>query len=201
MGDIRIKDGTSGSKTAQVTNNNRLAVAAVTQTLVELATELGDTYNVATNRVTLTDTAESAIFYLENQEDNDLIIDTIFINTTASTGTLSGQPTLRIYRNPSSGTIVTPTPTNAVITNRNYGSNKALVANAYEGLQGETLTGQTNILDVPLPTRVAVSFVEFAIVVVLPKGAAIGISYEPQTGSTSVDVIIGCTLTKNGTQL
>ena len=99
----------------------------------------------------------------------------------------------RIYRNPTGGTIVDDATVITTSSNQNFGSNKTLSANAYEGAEAKTLTGQSTFIDVPLPSRAAVTFIEFETKVVLPKGASYGITYQPQTGSTSVEVIAGVT--------
>lgn len=192
-----IKDGTGKGYAAKVGSDNRLAVDAITETIREAAIASGDGYNLATGRLTLTSTNESAVFFFENQEDTNVEIVSVFINTSASVGTLVGaQPELKIYRNPTGGTIVDDATDIITISNSNFGSNKVITANIYQGDEGKTLTGNTAVIDVPLPTRGAVTFFEFETTIVLPKGASYGISYKPETGSTSVDVIAGVTVIK-----
>jgi len=186
-----IIDGTGKGYHAKVGSDNRLAVDSITETIQEAAIAAGDGYNLATGRITLTSTSESALFYLENLEDHELEITSVFINTSASAGTLSGQPCLKIYRNPTGGTVVDDATAITTSSNSNFGSNKTLSANVYEGDEAKTLTGNTATIDVPLPSRAAVTFIEFSTKVVLPKGASYGITYQPETGSTSVDIIAG----------
>ncbi len=188
-----IQDGTGTGTLAEVTAKNKLAVDSVARTNIQQAIQDSDGYNIASTKVTLTDTSESAVFYLKNNEENDLIITSVFVNTSASTGTLSGQPEFRVYRNPTGGTIVS-SGTAATETNQNYGSNKTLVADSFTGAEGKTLTGHTDTVDVPLPSRAAVTLIEFSTLVVLPRGASYGLTYKPQTGSTSVDLIMGVTV-------
>ena len=192
-----IKDGTGKGYLAKVGSNNRLATDSITETIQEKAITEGDGYNVATSRITLTTTNESALFYIENLEDQDLILTSVFLNTVNGAGTLTGgQPVLKIYRNPSSGTIISNAKPILTESNSNFGSNKSLDARLYEGVEGDNLTGQDAIIDVPLPSRAAVTFIEFQTRVILPKGSMYGISYQPEAGSTSVDVITGLTLIK-----
>jgi hypothetical protein len=191
-----IIDGTGDGFRAKVGSDNRLAVDAITESIEEKAITEGDGYNVSTDRVTLTSTNESALFYLENKEDQDLIINSTFVNTSNSVGTLSGaQPTLKIYRNPTEGTIIDTAKSISPI-NSNFGSAKVLLANIYEGSEGDTFTKDQGIIEVPLATREALPLVEFSTTVILPRGASYGISYQPETGSTSVDMIVGVTVIK-----
>lgn len=189
-----IQDGTGDGYSARVDIDNRLAVSAITAPIQALGASQGNGYNLATSRITLTNTDESALFYIKNNEANPLLLSTAFFNTSASSGTLVGQqPTLKIYRNPRSGTIIS-NASPAMQSNNNFGSNQTLVADIYEGFEGATLADQTNVIDVPLPTRAAVTFSEFPTTVILPRGASYGISYQPEVGSTSVDLIVGVTL-------
>lgn len=199
MSDLTVKDGTGKGYLAGVTVNNRLRVAGVLQTLTEVATQTGDTYNIATSTLTLTTSGESALFYIENNEDNDLLIDNLIINIIDYTGT-DGQPIVKVLRNPDAGTVISDA-TAAVQSNRNFGSSKSLTANIYEGTEGKTLSGQDATVEIPLPSTALSSFSAFDTIVVLPKGATFGITYTPPSGITTVDVIIAINATLNGSQL
>ena len=194
-----IKDGTGGGHSAAVTVNNRLKTTGLDLTLTEAATESGDTYNINSDETTLSTTGESALFYIENREDTNLIITSIVLNIMDYAGT-DGQPILKIYRNPTAGTIVTD-ETAANQQNRNYGSSKTLVANCYQGGEGKTLSGQDNSVTVYLPSTAAVTLLDFSTITVLPKGASLGISYTPPAGVTSLKIIAAINTTLNGTQL
>ncbi len=58
------------------------------------------------------------------------------------------------------------------------------------------MTTTSSIIEVPLPTRAAATLLEFSTEVIIPKGSSYGLSYQPETGSTSVDMIVGVTLIK-----
>lgn len=190
-----ITSGAGVPYRAKVGADLRLAVDAITETIEEKAITDGDGYNIATSKITLTSTNESALFYLKNNEDQDLIITSVFINTSSSVGTLVGQPTFKIYRNPIGGSIVS-TATKATPVNNNFGSNKTLVVDSYSGAEGDAFDSWNALIDVPLPTRGAAPLLEFSATIILPKGATYGLSYQPETGSTSVDLIIGTTVIK-----
>lgn len=192
-------DGTGSGFLAKVGSDNRLATDSIIESIHEKATSEGDGYNVATPPITLTTTNESALIYIKNGEDQDLVITSVFLNTFNSVGTLVGaQPRLKVYRNPNNGTLIS----NAVdipginISNSNFGSAKILVADIYHGVEGDTVTGHSALIDIPLPTRGALTLNVFDTTVVMPKGSAFVLSYQPEPGSTSVDVIAGVRLIK-----
>ncbi len=199
MSDLSIKDGAGGGNFAAVTVNNRLKTTGVDLTLTEAASESGDTYNLSSGDITLNTTGENALFYLKNNEDRNLIINAFVVNIKDYVGT-AGQPTLRILRDPTAGTIVT-NAVNAVELNRNFGSTNTLDANIFQGVQGDTLNSESGEIKVYLPSVAAVTFNAFSTVVVLPKGGTIGITYEPPAGITSMDIIVAVEATLNGTQL
>ena len=194
-----IEDGTGQGFKAKVTPNNRLKTTGIDLNLTEAATESGDTYNLNSTETTLNTTGESAIFYLKNLEETNLIITSIVVNIMDYAGT-DGQPVLTIYRNPTAGTIVSGASA-CNEQNRNYGSNKTLTMECYQGTEGKTLSGQDNTIPVYLPSTAALTLISFATVVVLPKGASIGLSWTPPSGMTSTKIIASLEVTLNGTQL
>lgn len=196
---MEIEDGLGSGFLAGVTPNHRLMTSAVSLTLTEAATETGDTYNLNSAETTLTTTNESALFYIKNQEETNLIMTGIVINIMDYVGT-AGQPILKIYRNPTGGTIVSAA-SECNEQNRNYGSTDTLDMDCFQGVEGNTLTGEDNVVPVYLPTTAAVTFLAFDTVVVLPKGASLGLSYTPPSGMTSTKIITSLEVTLNGTQL
>lgn len=194
-----IKDGTGNGYKAAVTVNNRLKTTGIDLTLVEAATEAGDTYNINSSELTLTTAGESALLYLKNNEATNIVIDSLIVNISGYTGT-AGQPTMYIYRNPTAGTLITD-ETAGEQSNRNYGSSQVLTADIFEGTEGKTATGQTDKLTIYLPSNAAVTLVSFETIVVLPPGACIALAYKPPTGITTMKIIAALNVTLNGTQL
>jgi len=192
-----IQSGTGEGYFAGVTVNNRVMTTGIDLSLTEAATETGDTYNINTSTLPLTSSAEHALLYVKNNETTNIIIDTTIINIKDFVGT-DGQPVLKIYRNPTGGTLITD-ETECTITNRNYGSAKRVDINCYEGGQGKTVTGDS--IEIFLPSTAALTFNSFSTLVVLPKGSSIALSYTPPAGITSLDMVAAFNLTLNGTQL
>jgi len=195
-GQTVIVGGVGEPNRAKVGSNFGLATNSITETIVESVTIAGGGFNVATSPVTLTNTAESALFYIKNNEKLPILVTSVFINTNKSVGTLTGgQPVVCIYRNPKSGSIISSAK-EIVPTNSNFGSFESLAADAYEGAQGDAFGDNQGIISVPLPSRAVMPLAQFDTQVVLPNGASYGISYHPEAGSTSVDMIVGLTVIK-----
>jgi len=194
-----IQDGTGKGDFAAVTVNNRLKTTGVDLTLEEAATESGDTYNISSDEITLNTTGENVLFYVKSNEANNLLITNVIVNIKDYTGT-DGQPEIKVYRDPTAGTIVT----NAVAAtqlNRNFGSAKTLDADLYQGVQGDTINGQSGTIQVYLPSTAALTFNAFSTGTVLPKGGTFAVSYTPPAGITSMKVIVAINATLNGSQL
>ena len=172
-----IEDGRGSGIKAGVTPNHRMMTTGIDLNLTEAATESGDTYNLNSAETTLTTTGESALFYLKNLEETNLIITNIVVNIMDYAGT-DGQPLLTVYRNPTGGTIVTGAA-GCNEQNRNYSSNKTLTRDCFQGSEGKTLTGADNTIPVYLPSTAIATLVSFSPVVVLPKGSSIGLSWTP----------------------
>jgi hypothetical protein len=183
-----IRDGSGGGLLAKVNENLRLYTEAVTTSNDAKATELGDSYNINTGLITLTNAAETPLIYIKNNGVEDLHINTIIIGTFASTGGTGtdGVPKAVFIRNPTTGTIISSTPTNVDInSNRNYGSAKTLSVDAYKGATNDTMTDGTDHIIVQMGTsgRVVVSIDEQ-----LPRGSSFGIKYTPQGSNTNQQV-------------
>lgn len=196
---VILTDGTGDGHTAKVTSNNSLKIAGVTLSLMQLATETGDTYNIRSTTIGLTSTGESGILYVKNNENTNLLLESFVVSIKDYVGT-DGHPILKIYRNPTGGTVIS-TDADGQTINRNYGSNKTLLADTLKGAEGKTFTGEDSLLEVILPSTSASTDRVFNLVVVLQKGSSIGLSYTPPAGVTTVDVSMAINVTLNGTQL
>lgn len=185
---MNIEDSTGKGFSAKVDANNRLHTDALTFGRSELEVELGNGYNINTGVVNLTSANKSAVLYVKNNEDSPLVITNIFYLIGNSTGG-SGDMLVTILRNPTTGTIIDSTPTDAEMAgvNRNFGSSKTLSANIYKGGEAETFTNGSKIIESILnqaPTRYALNVGDL----VIPKGNTIGFDITPAASNTSVDV-------------
>jgi hypothetical protein len=181
-----IEDGSGSGMKAKVNGNNELKTSATTISEDFRATKDGDSYNINTGVITLTDAVNTPIMYIKNNEDRDLHITAVAVGLSPSTGGSGGIPMITFVRNPTAGTIITSTPTAVDInSNRNYASSKTLDVDAYKGATGDTMTdGDDHIL--VFQTSNGRAFI--TIDEVVPKGSSFGIKFDPQASNTSQDV-------------
>lgn len=181
-----IKDGDSGN-VMDVDGNKRAHVQATITPEEWAANKNGDAYNINTGVITLTDAADTPILYLKNSNDLSIHVSAIAVGVGPTTGGSGGIPKVTIIRNPTTGTIITSTPTDVDInSNRNYGSKNTLTdVVAYKGATGDTMTdGEDHIIFFQTSSgRLFASIDE-----IIPKGSSIGIKFDPQASNTSQDV-------------
>lgn len=194
MSGIYIKDGTGSSRAARIDKTQRLSVRSVTQDSTNEAIDQGDAYNINTGVVTLTGTGESQIIYLKNNEKRDLILPAIIVVLgnpgTNGVGT-NVETNIKVYRNPTGGTIAdTATPAD-VVSNRNFGVASTLDADVYKGAQGATQTGGASHIESIVKTG---SRIVFSIGESLPQGSSISVSYDPQAALTDNTMNVMCAL-------
>lgn len=199
MSDFVITDGTGKKYQAKVDSHNRLQVKSISEGFNVDSAIQGDNYNINTGTINLTSASESAIAFIQNNEDNIFIIREILIIMGTSTGG-SGDLEVEIIRNPSTGTIISNAVDMDTVKNRNFGSSKGFVANTYKGVEADTITnGDVFANTSRASTSIPISF--DADVIVLKKGNSLGINFTPQTGNTSMNVrvaIVGFLFDANG---
>lgn len=185
---MNIEDGTGTGRKVRVNLNNEMITRAVSSSEQAEATENAVAYNINTGLITLTSASESALLYLKNNENRDLHVTSIIVilGPTAN-GVATDTTRLRVYRNPTAGTIVSDATDVDDNSNRNFGSSKTLTADAYKGDEAKTITdGGVHIESLITPgNRVFFSVDEF-----LTKGDSIGVSLEPNDSNTSMKVMI-----------
>lgn len=183
-----IQNGAGGPATkAQVDETNRLYVRSVSESEQNEQASLGLAYSIPSGFVTLTNSSESAIFFLKNNDDRNLLITRFLVSVRKSTGGTENHARALIYINPtgmSGGTGVPLTPKNL-----NFGSSNVLSNISEVGLQGATLTGSPALFGgFTLPVETLTSE---ASSIILPKGASIGVTCVPPANNTSLQVGVG----------
>jgi len=183
-----IKDGATGN-VAKVGTTLRLHTAATTETAATQAAINGDQFSISSQVINLTSTSQSALFFLQNDEaeDIDWAVTSITVTSAASTGG-SGKWLVNFSANSSAGTLLSA-GTNINPQNLRVGSAKPLAATAKEGVEGSTLTGGNTQVPIMIPISPGALAGE-PDVVVIPQGTSIGIFVTPQTGNTSVDITV-----------
>lgn len=183
---MQIEDGLGNAYAAGVDRTKRLMVHAVNVDAIDAAAERGEAFNLTTDVVTLTSTAESGVLYVMNSdaERNLILARLAFSFGKAST---SGDVIVKTYANPTSGTLLSA-GTPITFLQRNLGSR--LVA------QGTALragaVGQTQIGGTLIATRVFQDAREHEVNAgwLIPAGSGLAITVQPPTGNTSMRAAI-----------
>jgi len=181
---FQIQDGTGKGRKVGVDATNKLLARATIETIFDEAAEEGLSNFVGTPLITLTNAAESAIFFIQNNEDIDIIMENFFFVAEATTGGSPNMFRVSWYKNPtsiSSGTAVTP-------LNQNFGSSRILDATVEYGAQGSAVTGGSNVAILSFPIG---EFNDIPAKLILPKGSSLAITVTPPTGNTSMPVQFG----------
>ena len=183
----KIEDNTGNCFGMKVDSLNRAYVNAVDQTQPDFYVGQGHSYNINTSTITLTDGTESALLYMLNNEDEDLIIPSfIYLVGNSTGGTSTEDIEVKIYKNPTGGTLISG-GTDFVPVNRDFGSANTLGATVKKGAQGSTITGGTVAID-SLFSGSGRQIV--AVETILPKGASVAISVTPRSTNSSMNVQI-----------
>lgn len=182
---IFIEDGKGSGKSVGVNSNNELTTFSITEPVADRAAEEGDRYNINTGYVTLNSAGASAMLYIKNNEDDDLVITALIYNLGVSTNG-SGTAQIDVYRNPTSGTIVSTATDVSANSNQNFGSDKTLTGLFYAGAQSLTQTGGTFSIGslASAPSRTVVSLGS----TILSKGKSLAVEITPPVANTSMKV-------------
>lgn len=181
---FKIQDGTGSSKMVKVTSNNRVAVESNSSGSLSIASQTGgDAFTVGTDDklpFTLTSAVESALVYVKNNDDRDLLVDVCVVSQE-----VAGY--YKFYRNPTTGTLI---DSGTVTTSYcfNFGSSNVAALDVIKAdatdrtfTDGDVITYSRN--------PAGVQPLDFFSAVVVPKGGSFGISFEPDgTGASDVSV-------------
>ena len=184
---IQIEDGTGSGYTVEVSSDNRLLATVRTTELIEHITNEGRSFNIITGPITLTSANESALLYIKNTNQNySLELYTLSITFGKSTVT-NGTSTVRLYKNPTGGTLISGGTTNTPI-NRNFNDNTPAISTVLQGVEGSTITGGT-LFDVHLQADYSNRLINYR-APFMPNGSSLAISVQPPATNTSMSVTI-----------
>lgn len=181
---FEITDGTGKGNSAGVDNTNRVLTRGVIEDIFQNAAEEGEAFFIGTPLITLTSANESAICYIKNNEDEQLVLGEFFLTAEATTGGSPDMFRVNWYKNPtsiSSGTALSP-------LNQNFGSSEQLNADIEYGAEGSTVTGGSLAATLSFPIGV---FNSINANLILEKGSSLVISIDPPAGNSSMPVQFG----------
>lgn len=196
MSEFKLRDGRGSGNNAFIDSTNRLHTHALVETLSQNASHNGNAFNVNTGTIILTGSADqNGILYLKNQEELDIHITTIgFLIGNSSGG--SGDLTLEVFANPTTGSLIAKEISPSIIENKNLGSFQTLDALVYKGSGGDTITGGT-LLYTSLLSSAATRYVIATGDIVIPKGRSIAVRVTTQTGNSAMNIQVFLALYKH----
>lgn len=153
------------------------------------AAQKGQSFNFNTGTLTLTTDTESSLFYVKNNEDQDIVISRVFVTMGPSTGGAGKNWSAKIVANPTGGTVISA-GTDKAPQNFNFGSSQTLDSVAKVGGQAFTCTGGSVPVEFLFPSDAYRTQVPFESIV-LPRGSSLCFSVTPPAGNTSVVIQAG----------
>jgi hypothetical protein len=199
---MRIEDGGGNNGFAIVNGNQQLKTFSISESEQARATEDGDAYNINTGLIALTGTAENGLIYFKNDEspkngESEFVITAIAVGLGTRSVTETDLAVVKIYRNPTGGTLFDAATTVDMSSNSNFGSSNALASTSltYKATAaGQTITGGTEH---------AVLYMDDGrlyapLTIALERGSSIGVSIDLNTsgGANVYCALIG--YRKNG---
>jgi hypothetical protein len=183
---MRIANGGNIERYAKVDASGRLETQTVTLTEQELSSEVGRSFNVFSDDVTLTTANESGVLYYKHGEDLDAIVTGIIYNFGSSTGG-SGECKIKVFRNPTAGTLIS-TASAGSKANRDFRSSELLSGSTVYKGTGAALTVTDGDVILPsrfgAPARVFIGTGNFR----LTRNNSIAVTVTPPSGNTSMIV-------------
>ena len=178
-----LQDGTGKGFRAKVDNGNRLRVFSIGATLYERQAEEGKAFNINTELLSISSTAETPLLYVTSDEPTDIEIVGWFIGT--DFGTVgANQGLMRVYQSPTGVTGGTTVP----VVNRRAGDPTVFDLTALHTPtwtpSGTPVLYQTH----SLPQRVFGTVNLF-----LPRGAGLIVTCEFSTATTPFSIYTGFT--------
>lgn len=183
-----IQDGTGTKYKVKVDADNRLYTKTINESEFDHATSKGEAYNINTEFITATSSVEIPLLYLKSNEERDLVVYAWFIGTDNESGTQTRLSLMRVYTNPTGGTIISG-GTDITPVNRLIGSSNQLSVVAKSGGDGFTFTGN-NPTSILYQTQGTKSRVFGTVQLVLQKGNSLVVTFQ-QYGLTSSDIYTG----------
>jgi len=172
---------------ARVDSAGRIASFATSITAAQSAVVRSDSFNLNSGIVVLTDSSEQGILYIKNNESRDLVISTILVSLGPSTnGDINDTTIIRLYKNPTTGTLITNAIAAEINSNSNFGSKLLLKIDEFKG------DGSSTVDDGTVHTEVLVSpgkNAPFDIDEILTNGETMAITYEANDSNTNMKAL------------
>lgn len=184
---LPIIDGTGKGFLAKVDSENRLATYSITDTSYDHAAEMGVSFNLNTEFMSITGSGETSLLYVKNNNTSDATLVNFFIGTGLAGGTQTEHGLIKAYWNPtgvSGGTAIN-------LVNRNASSAEAFNFTALKHTNGTPIAATFNtITPVLYQTQPPATRVFGNVFLVLTSGQSILVTYTPN-GAQTINIYAG----------
>lgn len=173
-----------------VTPDGHAKVAARTEDLSEAETLDGWGFLASSGVITLGNAAtENAIAFIKNTSESSTYIVTKMELHLGNSTSGTGDGTVKIYRNPTTGTIIDDASA-MTVSNRNTGKSNTLTGQFYKpSAAGKTITNGGTYDEYPVATPKDLWTLESESIVLEPNGS-LAVSYTTQTSNSAQNVSI-----------
>ena len=129
-------------RTVNINDKREITTFSVTEKESQAATQIGDAYNINTGDIACG--GDTTLVYFKNDEDQDVVIESIAVGVRGST--ISDMATVTLIANPTGGDLISDASAVDMNINRLIGSSKTLKSTtlAYKGKVSGTITGGTD---------------------------------------------------------
>lgn len=183
-----IQDGTGKGYSARIDDEGRLFTRTTSESEIQHSVLSARAFNVNTEFLTISSSGENALLYVKNNENTNLVVAAWFIGTGIAGGSNTEASLMRVYTNPTGGTLIASasavTPVNRLI-----GSSQTVDVDVYKGGDGYTITGQGST-PVLYQTQGNNSRNFGEVYIALPKGSSLAVTYEPN-GAEPIKIYTG----------
>lgn len=168
-----------------VNEDGEMATRSVILSEESRASEKGGLFTLTTGIIDLTDDSEVPFLYFKNVgEEQDVKILSIILTTATSTGA-EGQPLqLRLYPNPTGGTLMS-SPIVLPLANYNIGSGNVIATESLRGSVGDTVSGPQGAVPILIPSDGRRDVIGTDSIII-PRGRSFAASVQAATGNTSL---------------
>jgi|TARA_Y100000310_G_scaffold121659_1_gene120405 hypothetical protein len=188
-----LLDGSGDGYQMKIDSQLRAYTNSIDQSIESYYVNNGHAYAVNTGNISLTSGNKSALLYMLNNEDEDIVISAFVFLLGNTTGGSGEDILVQIEKNPTGGTLISGGTAFDPI-NRDFGSANTLSATILKGAEGSTLTGGTVAFQSLLT---GVGRTPVVLQVVIPKGVSVGITVTPPASNTSMNVQLATPLFLN----
>lgn len=190
-----IQGGNNPGNLVEVDDEGKIQARAVSLSEQASKSLVGDTYNINTGLLTLTDDAETPLFIIKNvSEENPMVITRFFITFLSSTGG-SGKVEAEVKRGVDGGTLLDEPKLD--LSNFNFGSSKDPGAELRIGGTDLTATGGSKSIEFLFTGDNQRHLIAFD-AIILPRGASATFFFTPPSGNTSIEVEAGANIYIDG---